>query len=133
VVFVLIGVLVAVLVVLVGAYGVLRNGGSPRETADKFLTALQAKDVDKARDLLCSDGKRKKSASQLRSDFELDAHTITSYVITGDSNTRQRDSRKETLVDATLTYETGDNVPVQIGVWNEGGQKICSLQPPAGK
>jgi hypothetical protein len=129
-VFVIAGVLVAVLAISVWSVVTLR-GGSPRRTADRFLTALQTKDVEKAHDLLCSDGKRKKSVDQLRTDFELRDHTITSYVITSDSKTRERDNKQETLVDATLTYETGDTVPVQIGVWSEGGQKICSLQPPA--
>jgi hypothetical protein len=117
-------------IILGAAAGVLRAGGSPRETAAKFLAALQAKDVDKAHDLLCSDGRRKKSVDALRSDFELADHTITSYVIVNDSTTRQRGDKEETLVEATLTYETGDKVPVQIGVLREGGQKICSLQPP---
>jgi len=112
------------------AVGVLRGGGSPRETAEEFLRALQAKDVDKAHDLLCADGRRQMSVAELRSDFGLADHVITSYVITSDSDTRQRDNREETLVEATLTYETGAAVPVQIGVWSGSGQKICSLQPP---
>jgi hypothetical protein len=121
--------LVAVAVAIVGV-GVLRGGGSPRETAEEFLGALKAKDVEKAHALLCADGRRQKSAAELRNDFGLTDHTITSYVVTSDSNTRQRDNREETLVEATLTYETGAAVPVQIGVWSGSGQKICSLQPP---
>jgi len=121
----LVGVAVAIV-----AVGVLRGGGSPRETAEEFLSALKAKDVDKAHDLLCADGRRRVSVAELRNDFELTDHTITSYVITNDSKTRQRDNHEETLVEATLTYETGAAVPVQIGVWSGSGQKICSLQPP---
>jgi hypothetical protein len=116
--------------VAIVAVGVLRGGASPLETAEEFLDALQAKDVEEAHDLLCADGRRRKSVAELRSDFELTDHTITSYIITSDSNTRQRNNKEETLVEAILTYETGNAVPVQIGVWSGSGQKICSLQPP---
>jgi hypothetical protein len=119
-------------VVLVGAVGTIAlRSGNPRQAADKFLTALKDKDVQKAHDLLCADGRRKKSVDALRTDFGLQNDAISSYVITSDTGTRQRDNKKETLVEATLTYQTGRKVPVQIGVWTEGGgQKICSLLPP---
>jgi hypothetical protein len=131
---VLLGVLAAVAVLLVAAVStvVVRGGGTPRETADKFLAALKDKDVQRAHDLLCSDGKRKKSADSLRDDFELKNHTITTYVITNDSRTRQRDGKTETLVDATLTYETGDKLDVHVGVWKEGSQRVCSLESETG-
>jgi hypothetical protein len=130
--FLLIGVLVAVVVVLAGAVGTIAlRTGSPRQTADKFLTALKDKDVQRAHDLLCADGRRKKTADDLRGDFGLQNDTISSYVITSDTATQQRDNKKETLVEATLTYQSGRRVPVQIGVWTEGGgQRICSLLPP---
>jgi hypothetical protein len=126
---VLVASLVVLAVVLAGAL-VLVGRASPRETADRFLAALQDKNVAAAHDLLCRDGKRKETVAELRDDFELGDHTITSYRITGE-RTREREGKEETLVTATLTYETGDRLSIDIGVWTEGGNKVCSLSGPS--
>ena len=46
--------------------------GNPRDTADEFMAALQAKDVDKAHGLLCKDGQRQESRDELRRGFDLE-------------------------------------------------------------
>jgi hypothetical protein len=107
------------------------RGGSATEVVDKFLSALKDKDVDAARNLLCRDGKRKVSADDLRSEFELDGRTITSYQITGTRDT-ERDGNAETLVTVKINYDQGGLLTLDVGVWNERGKKICSLNPVAG-
>jgi hypothetical protein len=116
-----------VLIVVLGAIGV--GGGNPRDTADKFMAALKAKDVDKAHSLLCKDGQSKETKDGLRSDFDLDSRTITSYSL-GTERKRDRDGKDETLIPVTIAYDQGAEIKLDLGVWNEGGQKVCSLNPP---
>ena len=121
--------LAALAVVLVGVLAFVLFRGSPRDTADEFMAALQAKDVDKAHGLLCKDGQRQESRDELRRGFDLDDRTITSYRL-GTERERQREGKDETLIPVTITYDQGAEVRIELGVWNEGGQKVCSLNPP---
>jgi hypothetical protein len=93
------------------------------------MAALKAKDVDKAHSLLCKDGKKKESKEALRSDFSLDSRSITSYTL-GTERTRKREGNDETLIPVTINYDRGEQVTLDLGLWNEGGQKVCSLNPP---
>jgi hypothetical protein len=123
----LIGGLVGLAVVLaITLTSTLR--GSPRDTTEEFMAALKAKDMDKARSLLCKDGQRKNSEVALRRSFGLDDRTITSYQL-GTERTREREGKEETLVPVTIGYDQGSEVTLDVGVWNEGGQRICSLNP----
>jgi hypothetical protein len=117
---------VLLLVVVGGAFG-----GNPRDTADEFMAAIKAKDVDKAHSLLCKDGQEKETKEELRTDFDLDDRTVTGYTL-GTESTREREGKDETLIPVTISYDSGSDVRLDLGVWNEGGQKICSLNPPAG-
>ena len=127
--FLLIGGLVAAAVAGLLVLGALGFGaGDPRETADEFMAALQAKDVDKAHGLLCKDGKKKESKEALRTDFDLDSRSITGYTL-GTERTREREGNDETLIPVTIVYDQGQQVQLDLGLWNEGGQKICSLNP----
>ena len=122
----------ASLVAAVLLFGVVRTvlfGGDPWDTAEEFMAALKAKDVDKAHSLLCDDGRDKVSAQALGSDFDLDTRTITSYVL-GTERTRERDGNEETLIPVTIDYDQGEQLELDLGLWNEGGQKVCSLNPP---
>ncbi len=121
--------LAALAVVLVGVLAFVLFRGSPRDTADEFMAALQAKDVDKAHGLLCKDGQRQESRDELRRGFDLDDRTITSYRL-GTERTRRREGKDETLIPVTIDYDRGSGVEIDLGVWNEGGQKVCSLNPP---
>jgi hypothetical protein len=116
-------------IVLFGAVAAVALRGNPRDTADEFMAALKAKDVDKAHSLLCKDGQRKESKAELRRGFDLDDRTITSYQL-GTERTRQREGKDETLIPVTIDYDKGSEVKIDVGVWNEGGQKVCSLNPP---
>ena len=116
-------------IVLVGVAAAVALRGNPRDTADEFMAALQAKDIDKAHSLLCKDGQHKVSKDGLRRDFDLDDRTITSYRL-GTERTRQREGKDETLIPVTIDYDKGTEVKLDVGVWNEGGQKVCSLNPP---
>jgi hypothetical protein len=120
---------VTILLVAGLAYLVFR--GNPRDAADSFMAALRDKDVDKAHSLLCKDGQQKESAAELRRSFDLDARTITAYAL-GPGRERRREGKDETLIPVTITYDRGAEVRIDIGVWNEGGQKVCSLNPPGG-
>jgi hypothetical protein len=117
--------------VLVGVLVFVVFRGNPRDTADAFMAALQAKDVDKAHSLLCRDGQQKESKEELRRSFDLDSRTITGYRL-GTERERQREGKDETLVPVTITYDQGAEVEIDLGVWDEGGQKVCSLNPPGG-
>jgi hypothetical protein len=117
---------VLVVVAVLAALGVGRSDGDPSATADRFMAALKAKDVGAAHGLLCQDGRAKVSESALRADFDLDDRTITAYVL-GPERTRDRDGKKETLVPVAINYDHGPPVRVDLGVWNEGGPKVCSL------
>jgi hypothetical protein len=130
--FLIIGGAVAVIVaaiVVLGAIGA--GGGNPRETADKFMAALKSKDVDKAHSLLCKDGQDKESKDALRTDFGLTDRTITNYTL-GAETTRDREDRKETLIPVTIDYDQGSQLTLQLGIWNESGQKVCSLNDSNG-
>lgn len=112
--------------------GMVRAGASdPRDTADKFMAALKSKDVEKAHSLLCKDGQDKESTDALRTDFDLAARRITGYNL-GTERTRDRDGKKETLIPVTVDYDRGGQITLELGVWNEGGQKVCSLNDPGG-
>ena len=128
---VLIGGLAVVAILLVGGARVSRLPGQPRDTTDAFMSALRAKDVDKAHSLLCKDGQQKESADELRRSFDLDSRTITGYRL-GTERERRREGKDETLIPVTITYDQGAEVAIDVGVWDEGGQKICSLNPPGG-
>jgi hypothetical protein len=130
---VLIGVAVGLVVVIaLGILGSLTGGGrNPRDTADQFMAALKAKDVGKAHSLLCKDGKDKEPESALRTDFDLDDRTITAYTL-GTETKRKREDRDETLVPVSITYDSGQPINLSLGVWDEGGQKVCSLNDAAG-
>ncbi len=127
----LVGALVAVAVVLVALMVFVVFRGDPRDTADEFMAALKAKDVDKAHSLLCKDGRQKESKEELRRGFDLDSRTITAYVL-GPERQREREGKDETLVPVTITYDQGTDVELDLGVWDEGGQKVCSLNPKGG-
>jgi hypothetical protein len=122
-------VVVVVLVVVLAALGVGRGGGNPSATADQFMTALEAKDIGTAHGLLCDDGQAKVSESALRGDFDLDDRTITAYVL-GPERSRDRDGKAETLVPVAINYDRGPPLRLELGVWNEGGPKVCSLNDP---
>lgn len=123
--------LVVAAVVLLGIAGAVVFRGDPRDTADEFMAALQAKDIDKAHSLLCADGKEKEPKEELRSSFDLDTRTITSYSL-GPETTREREGKEETLVPVTIVYDQGEQAQLSIGVWREGGQKVCSINPAGG-
>ncbi|HZB50876.1 MAG TPA: hypothetical protein VE547_17445, partial [Mycobacteriales bacterium] len=127
----LVGGLALVTVVLAGVLVFVVFRGSPRDTADAFMAALRAKDIDKAHSLLCQDGRQKESKEELRRSFDLDTRTITGYVL-GPERQREREGKAETLVPVTITYDQGSEVEIDLGVWDEGGQKVCSLNPPGG-
>ncbi len=116
---------------LVGLLVFLVFRGNPRDTADAFMTALQAKDVDKAHGLLCQDGQQKASTEELRRSFDLESRTITGYRL-GTERERQREGKDETLVPVTITYDQGAEVELDLGIWDEGGQKVCSFNAPGG-
>ena len=116
---------------LVGLLVFLVFRGNPRDTADAFMAALQAKDVDKAHSLLCQDGQQKESTEELRRSFDLESRTITGYRL-GTERERQREGKDETLVPVTITYDQGAEVELDLGIWDEGGQKVCSLNAPGG-
>ena len=125
------GVLTVLL--LVGSVSVLAAlaRGSATGTVTEFLTALQKKDVQKAHDMLCSSGKRQETIQDLRTDFDLDNRTITAHDITG-TRERTRDGAAEIMVSVTVSYNTGDPLKLDIGVWKRSNRKICSLQPQGG-
>ncbi|MFL6130880.1 MAG: hypothetical protein ACJ73E_17670 [Mycobacteriales bacterium] len=127
----LVGGLAAVAVVLVGVLAFVVFRGTPRDTADAFMAALQTRDVAKAHGLLCRDGRQKESVDDLRRSFDLDRRTITGYRL-GTERERRREGKDETLIPVTITYDQGAEVEIDLGVWNEGGRKICSLNPPGG-
>jgi hypothetical protein len=127
----IVGLLAVVTVVLAGVLVFVVFRGTPRETADDFMSALQAKDIDKAHSLLCKDGQQKKSKDELRRSFDLDQRTITGYQL-GTERERQREGKDETLVPVTITYDQGAEVRIELGIWNEGAQRVCSLNPPGG-
>ncbi|CAA9277584.1 MAG: hypothetical protein AVDCRST_MAG41-3352 [uncultured Corynebacteriales bacterium] len=124
----LVGLVVAV-VVLGGVVGSVVLRGDPRETAEEFMAALRSKDVAKAHSLLCDDGREKVSTEQLRANFDLDTRSITGYVL-GPERTREREGNTETLVPVTIDYDQGEQLRLDLGLWNDGGQKVCSLNPP---
>ena len=107
------------------------GGGDPRETADEFMAALKAKDVEKAHSLLCEDGRQTESEEELREDFDIDDRTITSYSL-GTERTRERQGKGETIIQVTVAYDRGSEVKLDVGVWEEGGQKVCSLSRSTG-
>ena len=113
------------------SWGVSLLRGSATGTVTEFLTALQKKDIQKAHDLLCSSGKRQETVQDLRNDFDLDERTIVSHQITG-TRDRRRDGKTETLVSATVSYDSGDPLKLDIGVWKGDRRKVCSLQPQGG-
>jgi hypothetical protein len=127
----IVGVLAVLTVVLVGVLVYVIFRGTPRDTADAFMSALRAKDIDRAHSLLCKDGQQKESKDELRRSFDLDQRTITGYRL-GTERERQREGKDETLIPVTITYDQGAEVRIELGIWNEGGQKVCSLNPPAG-
>jgi hypothetical protein len=129
--FLIIGGVVAAAVVGLVLLGALVGSGNPRDTADEFMAALKSKDVDKAHSLLCKDGKEKESKEALRSDFGLDSRTITNYSL-GTERKQERDGKDETLIPVTIDYDQGNQVKVEIGLLNERGQKICSLNAAGG-
>jgi hypothetical protein len=102
-----------------------------REVADEFLGALQAKNFPAARDTLCRDGKEKESTDVLRDDFRLKDHTITAYMITGERETKSSNGEDVTAITATLTYESGNKIDVEIKVVGESGGKVCGFKIPA--
>jgi hypothetical protein len=106
-------------------------GGNPRDTVDEFMGAIRAKDVDKAHSLLCKDGQEKETKEELRTDFDLDDRTVAGYTL-GTESKRKREGKDETLIPVTISYDSGSDVRLDLGVWNEGGQKICSLNPSGG-
>lgn len=126
----LVGGLAVVAVALAGVLVFVLFRGDPRGTADQFMAALRAKDVDKAHSVLCKDGQQRLSKEELRRSFDLDSRTITGYVL-GAERQREREGEDETLVPVTITYDQGAQVELQLGVWDQGaGQKVCSLNPP---
>ena len=127
----LVGALAVVAITLVAVLAFVVFRGNPRDTADAFMAALRAKDIDKAHSLLCQDGQQKQSKEQLRTGFDLDQRTITGYQL-GTERGRRREGKDETLIPVTITYDQGAEVRIDLGVWNEGGQKVCSLNPPGG-
>jgi len=127
----LVGGLAVVAVVLVSALAYVVFRGNPRDTADAFMAALQAKDMNKAHSLLCRDGQQKESKDELAHGFDLDHRTITGYRL-GTERQRRREGKDETLIPVTISYDQGTDVEIDLGVWNEGGQRICSLNPPGG-
>lgn len=130
--FLIIGGIVAAIVVVIVVLGAIGVGaGNPRDTADKFMAALKAKDVDKAHSLLCKDGQDKESKDELRTDFGLTGKTITNYSL-GTERTRDREDKKETLIPVTIDYDQGGQVKLELGIWDEGGQKVCSLNDADG-
>lgn len=125
VVLLVVGLAVAA-VVLIGVVGATLFRGDPRETAEEFMAALKSNDVDKAHSLLCDDGQDKVSTEALRTTFDLDSRTITAYSL-GTERTRERDGNEETLIPVTIDYDEGEQGRIELGLWNEGGQKVCSL------
>jgi hypothetical protein len=124
----IVGGAVAAAVVALLVLGFVVGSGNPRDTADEFMAALKSKDVDKAHSLLCKDGKEKETKDELRKDFNLDDRTITNYSL-GTERERKREGKDETLIPVTIDYDQGEQVKIDLGVWNEGGQKVCSLNP----
>ena len=119
-------------IVVLGVIGSIAGGNrNPRDTADQFMAALKAKDVGKAHSLLCKDGKDKEPESALRDDFDLDDRTITAYTL-GTETKRKREDKDETLIPVSISYDSGQPVNLSLGVWDEGGQKVCSLNDAAG-
>jgi hypothetical protein len=129
--FLILGGVVALIVVLVVVFAAIGGAGNPRDTADAFMAALKSKDVGKAHSLLCKDGQDKESESALRDDFDLDDRTITGYSL-GTGSKHEREGKDETLIPVTIDYDQGGQVKLELGVWSEGGQKVCSLNDPAG-
>jgi hypothetical protein len=125
-------VVVVVIAVVVGLalFRVLTRD-SPRETTDKFLSAMKAKNFTSAQAALCADGRRRESTDALRDAFELKDHTIASYTIDSERKTTGPDNGKRTAVAATLTYENGTKLNVEIDVVNQSGGKVCGFKVPA--
>jgi hypothetical protein len=127
--FLVLGLVLALVVVGIGAFALLGQQ-NPRETADGFLTALKGKDFATAHGKLCADGKNKKSADDLRQDFQLDQNTITGYSVVSDKKATL-DGNKVTVVTVTLTYQTGGNTNIELDVVAEGGGTVCGYKIPA--
>jgi hypothetical protein len=127
--FLILGLVLVLIIVGVGAFALLGQK-NPRETAGGFLTALKGKDFATAHDKLCADGKSKKSAEDLRQDFQLDQNTITSYSVVSDKK-ETLDGNKVTVVTVTLTYQTGGNTNIELDVVSEGGGTVCGYKIPA--
>jgi hypothetical protein len=131
----LIVLLVSVIVVVAAVGGFALYGAllkqTPRETTDKFLSAMKAKNFTAAHDSLCRDGRNKESATALRDAFELKDHTITTYTIDSERKTTGPSDGKVTAVSVTLTYENGDKINVEIDVVGESGGKVCGFKIPA--
>ena len=106
----LVGVLAVVAITLVAVLAFVVFRGNPRDTADAFMAALRAKDIDKAHSLLCKDGQQKESKEQLRTGFDLDQRTITGYQL-GTERERRREGKDETLIPVTITYDQGCGGP----------------------
>jgi len=128
----LVGAAALAAVVLVAVLVLVVFRGGPRETADAFMAALQAKDVGKAHGLLCRDGRQRESEEELRRGFDLETRTITAYRL-GTERQRQREGKEETLIPVAITYDQGPEVEIDLGVWEESGRhRVCSLNPPGG-
>jgi hypothetical protein len=124
-----VGLVVALVAVGVVAFGLLRQR-DPRDTADGFLAAMKSKDFAAAHGKLCKDGQGKKSADNLRQDFQLDQNTITGYKVVSDKK-ETLDGDKVTVVTVTLTYQTGGDTTVELDVVSEGGGTVCGYKIPA--
>jgi Flp pilus assembly protein CpaB len=122
-------VLVVVLVVVAAIAGAMLfsviNKKAPRETADKFLTAIKSKNVSAAHGMLCKDGQKKVSEADIKSTFHLDQNTVTSYTITGEN--KDTANKNVTIEHAALTYNNGDKQLVELHVVGESGGKICGF------
>ena len=129
--FALVGALAVVAVVLAGVLVFVVFRGNPRDTADAFMSALRAKDVDKAHSLLCKDGQQKESKEELRRSFDLDERTITGFQL-GTEREHRREGKDETLIPVTITYDQGAEVRIDLGRLGRGRPE--DLQPePAGR
>ena len=124
-IIVLVSVLVVVAVIAAGAVFSALNKKPPRDTADGFLSAMKAKNFTAAHDALCKDGKSKESETALKSDFHLDARTITAYTINGED--KDASDKKITVVHTTLTYDSGDKLNIDLNVVTESGGRICGF------
>jgi hypothetical protein len=127
--FLTIGLVVALIAVGIVAFALLGQK-DPRDTATGFLAALKSKDFAGAHGKLCKDGQGKKSAEDLRQDFQLDQNTITSYSVDSDKK-ETINGDKVTVVTVTLTYQTGGNTTIELDVVAEGGGTVCGYKIPA--